>query len=271
MQFRDTIERSTNGRYVPSDLVKINGVNLYDVLPGYTQLDVKGRGVVPLTVSTSSIDGQDGQNVDNATFGSIELVITYMLQSTDSDAQREDLRKLNAVLTNQREVTLEFADDNGYVYPRCYLTDSAELGNPTSTVQAGTFTFTSIDAHATKHKASNGPVTLEYADKIRPLVLRFVPNGSPSQLTFKNTRGEEIRFVGLDVPAGHGVAVQWMRDRIQAYYYDISTNKAKASDGILDKLQKYSSIYHFYLYADDNITVEDAIGDITVTWEDRAL
>ena len=269
MQFRDTIDRITDTRSVPSDLVTIEGVDIYDVLPGYTQLKTEGRGVVPLNVTTSTIPGQDGLSPADPSFGGIELTITYMLLSENDVAQRKDIKRLNALLTNKREVSVKFADDDGYYYPRCYLTNSAIIGDPISGYQLGTFTFTSMDAHAVKGLLSPGPVTLEYADKVRPTLIQFISDVPTSALAFKNTRGQEIRFNNLNIPSGHGVELLWTRENIRASIFDVAG--WKATDYILGNVTKYSSLYNFYLYDGDNITVEGATGNLVVSWEDISL
>lgn len=269
MNFKDTTDHSTNTRPVPPDLVTIDGVDIYDVLPGYTQLATEGRDLVPLDISTSAVTGQDGLSTEDPTFGSLELTITYTLFSDDIKAQREDIKRLNALLTNKREVDLAFADDDGAHYPRCTLTDSSILGDPMGGFQAGTFTFTSMDSHAVKRLYSPGPVTLEYADSVRPTMMQFLPDGSPSSLTFKNTHGETITFDNLDIPSGHGVEILWTRERIRASIFNVA--EMLVTESILKNITRYSALYNFYVYDGDNVSVDGATGDFVIGWEDLSL
>lgn len=269
MQFRDTIDRSTITRPVPGDLITIDGVDIYDVLPGYTQIKTEGRDLVPLNVSTSSIDGQDGLSGEDPTFGSIQFTITYKLVSDGDVAQRKDVKKLNALLTNNRYVQVEFADDDGYYYPRCYLSNSTLIGDQIGDIILGTFTFTSLDSHAVKRLYSPGPITLEYANKVRPRGIQFVPDGSPTSLTFKNTNNEAITFNNLNIPVGHGVEILWTRERIRASVFNVSG--AVVSESILGNLAQYSALYNFYLYDGDNVSVTGATGNLVVGWEDISL
>ena len=91
--------------------VIFNGIDLEESIPGFKTLIVNGRGVLGRDISTINAQGRDGSILESSTLPSRLLQIKYSLESDNSTNTRKSLERLNAILYENKEVSIMFKDD----------------------------------------------------------------------------------------------------------------------------------------------------------------
>ena len=104
---------------MPSDNMSINGTPVNEIVDGYKQLTVSGRGLIGREVKTTSIAGRRGVWIEEISEPSRVLEIKYKLEAKTSEELREKFDKLNLFLrttnsSNLLEVT--FKDEPNFTY-----------------------------------------------------------------------------------------------------------------------------------------------------------
>ena len=106
--------------FEPSDNMSINGTPVNEIVDGYRQLSVSGRGLVGQEVKTTSIAGRRGVWIEDISEPSRVLEIKYQLEASTSEELREKFDKLNLFLrtTSNESKTLEvtFKDEPDFTY-----------------------------------------------------------------------------------------------------------------------------------------------------------
>src|SRR5699024_2201839 len=107
------------------DNMKVNGEYLNEVVDGYRQLTVSGRGLLKTELDTVDVLGRSGLYVKSSKHPERKMEIKYMLTATSSEELREKFNKLNAKLAGVLEVS--FDDEPQYVLRNVYMTDVDEF------------------------------------------------------------------------------------------------------------------------------------------------
>ncbi len=169
-------------------------------MPDYQTLQITGRELVPYSLSTTHVDGLDGDLLKTADRKSRQIKITYMIQAPDSLSYRADFNKLNEILNN-KQFEFYFMDDISYVYTG---TISA-ISDPTvgSNTGVGSFTITCPDPY--KYAKRPATVTFTKSTKIADDDNPFFPvvpdeiditARNCSHLELSNSHNQTIKLCG---------------------------------------------------------------------------
>lgn len=107
--FIDTIEVS-DGAFLPSEALQINGEYIENLIDGYRTLQVVGREALSPELSTYETGVHDGSKLRSKRYPSRTIVITYQLIAGSNEAFRAAYNKLASIL-NVEEAELIFADE----------------------------------------------------------------------------------------------------------------------------------------------------------------
>ncbi|KGR72904.1 distal tail protein Dit [Streptococcus phocae subsp. salmonis] len=240
---------------LPSDNMSIDGHPLNDMIPGYRQLHVAGRGIVGQEIETISIPSRRGVYVTNVQDKPRELTITFQLGATTSEGLRDAFAKLNKILRGELSIT--FADEPEFTY-KGYLS-SAPNGAEQSLTLVSSFTILVPDPFKqSKLKFSNGLITLANADKVLPVKIVLSTN-SASEIEI--TAGDERMKLKGHYGSGDKIIIEWLDDEVV-----IKHNNNLA----LSNLLHLSVPEEFYVRNGDTISATNAAVD-RVEWRDEQL
>lgn len=245
----------------PSDDLLINGRSLSDVIEGYRQLTVTGRGLVGRVVTTTDIPAKRGVWVDSAKDDKLELTISYQLVATSSEELRRQFTLLNTILRGDEDgkLTFSFADDSNYHYEG-YLSGVEATAEDRLTI-VSSFTLLVPDPYrkGSKQSVTNGKVSLTYANQVLPVSILATVTQNASELEVFTDRSR-IKFVG-NYAVGKTLVITWLEDEITCHYDGRS---------ILSELAHLSVPESFYL-RDGDVVKGKNLTITKVEWRDEKL
>lgn len=102
------------------DNMKVNGKYLNNIVDGYRQLTVAGRGLLENKIDTVDVLGRSGLYVKSSKHPERVMEVKYMLTAKNSEELREKFNILNTKLSGKLEIS--FDDEPNYVYRNVYMT-----------------------------------------------------------------------------------------------------------------------------------------------------
>lgn len=240
---------------LPSDNMSVNGKPLNELIPGYRQLHVSGRGIVSQEIETIAIPSRRGVYISNIQDKEREITVTFQLTSDNSEGLREAFAKLNKNLRG--ELSLTFADEKDFTY-KGFL-KSAPDDSEQSLTLVSSFTLLIPDPYKKGAlKTSRGPITLAHTDKVLPNKIVLQSTGGAE---IEITAGSERMKLKGHYGSGDKITIEWLDDEVV-----IKHNNNLA----LSNLLHLSVPEEFYVKNGDTIQATNAAVE-SVEWRDEQL
>lgn len=246
--------------FEPSDNMSINGRPVNEIVDGYRQLSVSGRGLVGQEVKTTSIAGRRGVWIEDISEPSRVLEIKYQLEAETSEALREKFDKLNLFLrtTTNDSKTLEvtFKDEPNFTYFAIFSGADSFEENTKSIVSR--FSLLVPDGYKkSRLKESVGQIELSGAFEVTPE--KIVVTTTKTTNTVRVTNGRQtISFTGA-YDANQDITILFGADEVKALYKNRS---------ILSELDLFSDFENFKVRNRDTISATNATVK-EVKWRDE--
>lgn len=245
--------------FEPSDNMSINGTPVNEIVDGYRQLSVSGRGLVGQEVKTTSIAGRRGVWIEDISEPSRVLEIKYQLEAETSEALREKFDKLNLFLrtsnsSNLLEVT--FKDEPDFTYFAIFSGADSFEENTKSIVSR--FSLLVPDGYKkSRLKTSVGQIELSGAFEVTPE--KIVVTTTKTTNTVRVTNGRQtISFTGA-YDANQDITILFEAEEVKALYKNRS---------ILSELDLFSDFENFKVRNRDTISATNATVK-EVKWRDE--
>lgn len=107
--FVDTIETS-DGAFLPSEALQINGEYIENLITGYKTLNVSGREALSAELDTYSVGVRDGSDIKGKRYPARVITVRYQLIAESNEAFREAYNTLASIL-NVENAELIFNDE----------------------------------------------------------------------------------------------------------------------------------------------------------------
>lgn len=242
--------------YHPSDDMIINGQYLSQLIPGYQQLHVSGRGLLPRSVKRDPIPRRAGSWYSYGQDEERIIEVTFKLEADQSEDLRESYWQLNQFLRGQEDKPLEikFRDDLNYHYYAYYANGGSEPEQSLTMIDK--FSLICPDPYKYKDpKQSSGVV--ESKNYVQLLNIEATVKVNTQLITIKSG-SEEIRLKG-NYKNGDKIIIDFS-DEIKV---------TQNSNNILYELQLNSDLENFQLKAGQAITCNEAA--IEYEWREYRL
>lgn len=244
----------------PSDNMSINGTPVNEIVDGYRQLSVSGRGLIGQEVKTTSIAGRRGVWVEEISEPSRVLEIKYQLEAETSEELREKFDKLNLFLrtTNNGSKTLEvtFKDEPSFTYYAIFSGADSFEENSKSIVSR--FSLLVPDGYKkSRLKGSVGQIELTGAFEVMPEKIVVTTTKTTNVVRITNGR-QTISFTGA-YDANQDITILFETEEVKATYKNRS---------ILSELDLFSDLENFKVRNRDTISATNATVK-EVKWRDE--
>lgn len=244
----------------PSDNMSINGTPVNEIVDGYRQLSVSGRGLIGQEVKTTSIAGRRGVWVEEISEPSRVLEIKYQLEAETSEELREKFDKLNLFLrtTNNGSKTLEvtFKDEPSFTYYAIFSGADSFEENSKSIVSR--FSLLVPDGYKkSRLKGSVGQIELTGAFEVMPEKIVVTTTKTTNVVRITNGR-QTISFTGA-YDANQDITILFETEEVKALYKNRS---------ILSELDLFSDLENFKVRNRDTISATNATVK-EVKWRDE--
>lgn len=243
----------------PSDNMSINGTPVNEIVDGYRQLSVSGRGLIGQEVKTTSIAGRRGVWIEEISEPSRVLEIKYQLEAPTSEELREKFDKLNLFLrttnsSNLLEVT--FKDEPNFTYFAIF--NGADNFEENSKSIVSRFSLLVPDGYKkSRLKESVGQIELTGAFEVMPE--KIVVTTTKTTNTVKITNGRQtISFTGA-YDANQDITILFETEEVKALYKNRS---------ILSELDLFSDFENFKVRNRDTVSATNATVK-EVKWRDE--
>ena len=193
--FIDVIDNS-EGTFLPSEALKINGKYIENMIPGYRTLTVAGREALTPEVYTFETGIRDGSGLSSKRYPARTIIVTYQLIAENSAAFRAAYNALGGIL-DVVDAQLIFADE-----PDKYFTGTvSNIGEiePGRNAVVGQFEITcldpfkySVDEYEATLATDGSGILIEYGGTYKSfptLQVDFAEETEPDTLTGKGECG----------------------------------------------------------------------------------
>ena len=243
----------------PSDNMSINGTPVNEIVDGYRQLSVSGRGLIGQEVKTTSIAGRRGVWIEEISEPSRVLEIKYQLEASTSEELREKFDKLNLFLrttnsSNLLEVT--FKDEPSFTYYAIF--SGADNFEENSKSIVSRFSLLVPDGYKkSRLKGSVGQIELAGAFEVMPEKIVVTTTKTTNVVRITNGR-QTISFTGA-YDANQDITILFETEEVKATYKNRS---------ILSELDLFSDLENFKVRNRDAISATNATVK-EVKWRDE--
>lgn len=243
----------------PSDNMSINGTPVNEIVDGYRQLSVSGRGLVGQDVKTTSIAGRRGVWIEEISEPSRVLEIKYQLEAKTSEELREKFDKLNLFLrmtnsSNLLEVT--FKDEPNFTYFAIF--NGADNFEENSKNIVSRFSLLVPDGYKkSRLKNSIGQIELTGAFEVTPEKIVVTTTKTTNVVRITNGR-QTISFTGA-YDANQDITIVFETNEVKAIY---------KSRTILSELDLFSDLENFKVRNRDTVSATNATVK-EVKWRDE--
>lgn len=243
----------------PSDNMSINGRPVNEIVEGYRQLSVSGRGLIGCEVKTTSIAGRRGVWIEEISEPSRVLEIKYQLEAKTSEELREKFDKLNLFLrttnsSNLLEVT--FKDEPNFTYFAIF--NGADNFEENSKSIVSRFSLLVPDGYKkSRLKESVGQIELTGAFEVMPE--KIVVTTTKTTNTVRVTNGRQtISFTGA-YDVNQDITILFETNEVKALY---------KGRNILSELDLFSDLENFKVRNLDTVSATNATVK-EVKWRDE--
>lgn len=252
-------KHNENVAFEPSDNMSINGTPVNEIVDGYRQLSVSGRGLIGQEVKTTSIAGRRGVWIEEISEPSRVLEIKYQLEASTSEELREKFDKLNLFLrttnsSNLLEVT--FKDEPSFTYYAIF--SGADNFEENSKSIVSRFSLLVPDGYKkSRLKGSVGQIELTGAFEVMPEKIVVTTTKTTNVVRITNGR-QTISFTGA-YDANQEITILFETEEVKALYKNRS---------ILSELDLFSDLENFKVRNRDTISTTNATVK-EVKWRDE--
>lgn len=248
--------------FEPSDNMTLNSIPIHQVVEGYRQLTVSGRGLVGQTVKTTSIAGRRGVWVEDISEPERVLEIKYQLTADSSADLRNKFNRLNEFLRSvsdgSKMLEVSFKDEPDYIYFAIFNGADAIEENALTVVSR--FSLLVPDGFKKKRvQTSTGQIRLQDAKTVTPVSITVTTSKPTNEVKITNGR-QTISFTGT-FEANKDIVIEFKNDEVKATYKNRS---------ILSQLDLFSDLENFKVRNFDTITALNATVK-EVVWRDERL
>lgn len=246
--------------FEPSDNMSINGTPVNEIVDGYRQLSVSGRGLVGQEVKTTSIAGRRGVWIEDISEPSRVLEIKYQLEAETSEVLRDKFDKLNLFLrtttNDSKMLEVTFKDEPNFTYFAIFSGADSFEENTKSIVSR--FSLLVPDGYKkSRLKDSVGQIELSGAFEVTPE--KIVVTTTKTTNTVRITNGRQtISFTGA-YDANQDITISFDTDEVKASYKNRS---------ILSELDLFSDFENFKVRNRDTVSATNATVK-EVKWRDE--
>lgn len=243
----------------PSDNMSINGTPVNEIVDGYRQLSVSGRGLIGQEVKTTSIAGRRGVWIEEISEPSRVLEIKYQLEAKTSEELREKFDKLNLFLrttnsSNLLEVT--FKDEPNFTYFAIF--NGADNFEENSKSIVSRFSLLVPDGYKkSRLKDSVGQIELTGAFEVTPEKIVVTTTKTTNVVRVTNGR-QTISFTGA-YDVNQDITILFETNEVKALYKGRS---------ILSELDLFSDLENFKVRNRDTVSATNATVK-EVKWRDE--
>ena len=243
----------------PSDNMSINGTPVNEIVDGYRQLTVSGRGLIGREVKMTSIAGRRGVWIEEISEPSRVLEIKYQLEAKTSEELREKFDKLNLFLrttnsSNLLEVT--FKDEPNFTYFAIF--SGADNFEENSKSIVSRFSLLVPDGYKkSRLKESVGQIELTGAFEVIPEKIVVTTTKTTNVVRVTNGR-QTISFTGA-YDANQDITILFETNEVKAMYKGRS---------ILSELDLFSDLENFKVRNLDTVSATNATVK-EVKWRDE--
>ena len=243
----------------PSDNMSINGTPVNEIVDGYRQLSVSGRGLIGREVKTTSIAGRRGVWIEEISEPSRVLEIKYQLEAKTSEELRDKFDKLNLFLrttnsSNLLEVT--FKDEPNFTYFAIF--NGADNFEENSKSIVSRFSLLVPDGYKkSRLKESVGQIELTGAFEVIPEKIVVTTTKTTNAVRITNGR-QTISFTGA-YDVNQDITILFETNEVKALYKGRS---------ILSELDLFSDLENFKVRNLDTVSATNATVK-EVKWRDE--
>lgn len=259
--FKEATRGASQELAPPVDNMSINGIPLNELIDGYRQLTVTGRGLLGQSVKTTEVVGRRGVWVDTVSDDERVLEIKYQLTARTSSELREQFTKLNRILRTYASsgfLEVRFADEVDFIYYAYYAGSESIEEDSLSVVSK--FTLLVPDGYKKKNaQESTGLVSLSDALEVLPEQIVITPTGTVNQVQVIN--GSKVLSFSGSYVADKDITITFGGDEVTAIYNGRS---------ILSELERFSPLEIFTVKNGDTITAKNAVIKKVVWRDERA-
>lgn len=246
----------------PSDNMSINGRPVNEIVDGYRQLTVSGRGLIGQSVKTTSITGRRGVWVEDISEPERVIEIKYQLTADTSAELREKFFTLNKFLRTEQVGTgmleVSFKDEPDYYYYAIFNGADAIEENALTIVSR--FSLLVPDGFKkTSEKISTGLISISSSFEVTPVSITVTTSKATDTVKITNGR-QTISFTGF-YESFEDIVIEFKQDEVKATYKNRS---------ILSELDLFSDLENFKVRDFDTITATNAKTK-RVIWRDERL
>lgn len=233
----------------PSDNMSINGTPVNEIVDGYRQLSVSGRGLIGREVKTTSIAGRRGVWIEEISEPSRVLEIKYQLEAKTSEELRDKFDKLNLFLrttnsSNLLEVT--FKDEPNFTYFAIF--NGADNFEENSKSIVSRFSLLVPDGYKkSRLKESVGQIELTGAFEVIPEKIVVTTTKTTNAVRITNGR-QTISFTGA-YDVNQDITILFETNEVKALYKGRS---------ILSELDLFSDLENFKVRNLDTVSATNA-------------
>lgn len=105
--------------------ITYDGKLLDQLLPGYTTINVEGRGLTSPLLKTIDIDGADGSYIESQNMPSRQIIVHFHVKADNNAERLQIVEDLNLLLLTDKDVQVSFGDQQGYFIGR--FTDAVDI------------------------------------------------------------------------------------------------------------------------------------------------
>lgn len=255
-------KHNENVAFEPSDNMMKNRIPINQVIQGYRQLTVTGRGLVGQSVKTTSIAGRRGVWIEDISEPERVLEIKYQLTAESSAELREKFNLLNEFLRNGADennlLEVSFKDEPDYYYYAIFNGADAIEENALTVVSR--FSLLVPDGFKkTRAQTSTGEISIASGLEVTPVSITVTTSKVTDTVKITNGR-QKISFTGT-YEANKDIVIEFKQDEVKATYKNRS---------ILSELDLFSDLENFKVRNFDNITATNATVK-KVVWRDERL
>ena len=190
------VSETSEGTFLPSEALKINGEYIENMIPGYRTLTVSGREALSPEVYTFETWNRDGSGLTNKRYPERVINVTYQLIAANNSAFRDAYNKLGGIL-NVVDAELIFNDEPD----KFFIGTPSNIGevDPGKNPVVGQFDSLCLDPfkysvteYESTPTAGSKSVTIEYNGTFKSyptLQVNFAEESEPDDITGKGECG----------------------------------------------------------------------------------
>lgn len=253
--FVDTTGRPSQP-FSPVDQMRVFGLGIGEVIQGFEQLSVTGRGLIEQEIEATEIPRRSGTFYSYKTPKERNLSLKFILSAETSQALREKLVQLNQLLA-PRLLEISFDDEPDWTYYAVF--SKADAIEETSLQIISQLEFICPDPYAYgKEQSSSGAIRLQYAEQVLPTKIEVRPYADTNQLRIQ-TNEHEIVLNGA-YSQGQHITIDYLEDHVSV---------KKDETDITTDIALHKPPENFYIKNNDTVTCKG--GALTIYWCDKRL